>query len=87
MVLLLEAAAFLILQKILVHAQHPDTRLKNAIGKDWKGKCSAMGGQKSKGTATYKSVCSGMWTTSDFESDLGGIPYQGHGMDGYDQMK
>ena len=46
-----------------------------------------MGGQKSRGTATYKSICSGMWITSDFESDLGGIPYQGHGMDGYDQMK
>ncbi len=46
-----------------------------------------MGGQKSKGTATYKSVCSGMWVASDFESDLGGMPYQGHGMDGYDQMK
>lgn len=46
-----------------------------------------MGGQKSKGTATYKSVCSGMWIASDFESDLGGVPYQGHGMDGYDQLK
>ena len=42
MVLLLEAAAFLILQEILVHAQHSDTRLKNAIGQDWKGKCSAL---------------------------------------------
>ena len=46
-----------------------------------------MGGQKSKGTATYKSICKGMWITSDFDSDLGGIPYQGHGVDGYDQMK
>ena len=46
-----------------------------------------MGGQKSKGTATYKSICSGMWIASDFESDLGGVPYQGRGMDGYDQLK
>ncbi len=46
-----------------------------------------MGGQKSKGTATYKSICSGMWIASDFECDLGGVPYQGHGMDGYDQLK
>jgi hypothetical protein len=46
-----------------------------------------MGGQKSKGTAVYKSICNGMWLTSDFECALGGIPYKGHGMDGYDQMK
>jgi hypothetical protein len=46
-----------------------------------------MGRQKSKGTAIYKSVCGGMWITSDFESELAGVPYQGHGMDGYDQMK
>ena len=72
-------------------AQEPQTpgpehaRLEKMVG-TW-DTVMEMGGQKSKGTATYKSVCSGMWTTSDFESDLGGIPYQGHGMDGYDQMK
>lgn len=46
-----------------------------------------MGGQKFKGAATYKSICSGMWIASDFESELAGVPYQGHGMDGYDQLK
>lgn len=46
-----------------------------------------MGGQKSKGTATYKSVCGGMWISSDFETELAGTPYRGHGMDGYDQKK
>lgn len=46
-----------------------------------------MGGQKSKATATYKKVCGGMWIANDFESDLGGVPFQGHGMDGYDQLK
>lgn len=46
-----------------------------------------MGGQKSKAVATYKSICSGMWIASDFESELAGVPYQGHGMDGYDQAK
>lgn len=45
-----------------------------------------MAGQKSKGTATYKSICDGMWVASDFDCDLGGISYQGHGMDGYDQL-
>ncbi len=46
-----------------------------------------MGGQKSKATSIYKATCSGMWISSDFESELGGVPYQGHGMDGYDQLK
>ncbi len=44
-----------------------------------------MGGQKSKATATYKSICGGMWVASDFEGDLGGMKFQGHGIDGYDQ--
>jgi hypothetical protein len=46
-----------------------------------------MGGQKSTAVATYRSVCSGMWIASDFESELAGVPFQGHGMDGYDQVK
>lgn len=46
-----------------------------------------MGGQKSKATAKYKTICGGMWIASDFECDLGGVPFQGHGMDGYDQLK
>jgi hypothetical protein len=28
-----------------------------------------------------------MWMASDFEGDLGGIKFQGHGLDGYDQNK
>lgn len=46
-----------------------------------------MGGQKSKSTATYKSICGGMWMESDFAGDLGGLKFQGHGLDGYDQKK
>jgi hypothetical protein len=46
-----------------------------------------MGGQSTKATATYKSICGGMWMASDFQGDLGGIPFQGHGVDGYDQRK
>src|SRR5688572_6662604 len=46
-----------------------------------------MEGQKSKCTATYKSICGGMWLESDFQGDLGGIKCQGHGLDGYDQQK
>jgi hypothetical protein len=44
-------------------------------------------GQTTKATATYKSICGGMWLQSDFEGDLGGTKFQGHGLDGYDQQQ
>jgi hypothetical protein len=44
-----------------------------------------MEGQESKCTATYKSICGGMWIQSDFQGDLGGIKFEGHGLDGYNQ--
>lgn len=46
-----------------------------------------MGGHKSKCVATYESICGGMWIENDFEGDLGGIPFKGHGLDGYDLQK
>ena len=46
-----------------------------------------MGGAKSKATAAYKSICGGMWLQSDFQGDIGGVKFQGHGLDGYDQTK
>jgi len=46
-----------------------------------------MAGQKSKAKATYKSICGGMWVESDFEGDIFGTKFTGHGLDGYDQNK
>lgn len=46
-----------------------------------------MNGQKSKAKATYKSICGGMWLESDFEGDLFGTKFTGHGLDGYDLNK
>ena len=46
-----------------------------------------MGGQESKATATYRSICGGMWMESDFEGNLEGLKFQGHGLDGYSQSK
>jgi len=46
-----------------------------------------MGGQKSKCTASYKSICDGMWVVSEFEGELGGAKFHGHGLDGYDLHK
>jgi hypothetical protein len=46
-----------------------------------------INGQKTKAKAVYKPICGGMWMESDFEGDLGGIKFQGHGLDGYNQQK
>lgn len=46
-----------------------------------------FGGQKSKAKAVYKSICGGMWVQSDFEGEIGGAKFQGHGLDGYDSIK
>ena len=63
---------------------------EHAHMKEFVGKWDAtmdMAGQKSKATAEYRSICDGMWLESDFEGDLGGIKFQGHGIDGYNQKK
>jgi hypothetical protein len=63
---------------------------EHAHMKEFVGKWDAvmeMGGQKSKATAEYRTICDGMWLESDFEGDLGGIKFQGHGVDGYNQKK
>lgn len=41
----------------------------------------------SKGTATYKLICSGLWLASDFQAEFGGQKFHGHGLDGYDAAK
>ena len=43
-----------------------------------------VGGQKSKGSVSYKSICDGMWLASEFEGELGGAKFHGRGLDGYD---
>jgi hypothetical protein len=60
-------------------------RLKEFVG-TWDA-VMEMAGQKTNATATYKSICDGMWLASDFEGDLGGLKFVGHGLDGYNQHK
>ena len=60
-------------------------RLKKLVGQ-WDAVMEA-GGQKSECSATYQSICGGMWLSSDFEGDFGGFKFEGHGMDGYDLNK
>lgn len=60
-------------------------RLKELAG-TWDA-VTKFGDQESKGVATYKPICGGMWVESDFEGDFGGQRFQGHGLDGYDLNK
>ena len=46
-----------------------------------------MQGQEMKATAVYKSCCGGMWLESTFQGDFAGMPFEGRGLDGYDQNK
>ena len=41
----------------------------------------------SKGTHVYKMECGGLWLTSKFEGDFGGMKFEGRGIDGYDPAK
>lgn len=58
-------------------------RLAEELVGTWDCEMNA-GGQKSKCTASYKSICHGMWLASEFEGELGGAKFHGHGLDGYD---
>jgi uncharacterized membrane protein len=42
LVLLMAGVAYLILQRLIIASQGPDSILKKAIGNDWKGKLSAV---------------------------------------------
>lgn len=41
----------------------------------------------SKGVETDKLACNGMWLLSDFDGEAMGMPFQGHGVLGYDPAK
>ena len=56
-------------------------RLHEMVG-EWDA-VMKMAGQESKAKATYRSILGGMYVESDFEGDLGGLKFQGRGLDGY----
>ncbi|HEY2784037.1 MAG TPA: DUF1579 domain-containing protein [Fimbriiglobus sp.] len=74
-----------------VYAQQPPAPgpehdvLKKWVG-DWTTAINA-GGQESKGTATYRMELNGLWLASTFKGELGGMSFQGRGMDTYDPAK
>jgi hypothetical protein len=46
-----------------------------------------IGGAESKGKVTYKMSLNGLRLISDFQAELGGMPFPGHALDGYDMAK
>lgn len=60
-------------------------QLKKWVG-NWDCAITAMGNE-SKGTATYKMELGGLWLTSTFEGDFGGLKFSGRGLDSYDAAK
>jgi hypothetical protein len=55
---------------------------KKAVG-TWDATVNSLG-QTSKGSETVRILGDGMWLLSDFESEMAGTPFQGHGITGYD---
>jgi hypothetical protein len=43
--------------------------------------------EESKGTETVRMSCGGLWAISDFKGDMMGMPFEGHGVSGYDPEK
>jgi hypothetical protein len=41
----------------------------------------------SKGTETSTMIAGGLWLVTDFKADMGGQPFEGHGVAGYDSLK
>jgi hypothetical protein len=58
--------------------------LHNDVG-DWDAtvKCSESPGEE-KATERVSAICNGRWLWSDFEGRMGGTPFEGHGVVGYD---
>jgi hypothetical protein len=47
----------------------------------------SFGDNKAKGTASYKLGLGGLWLQLHFKSDIGGAPFEGRGVTGYDPTK
>ncbi len=60
--------------------------LKMAEG-TWNALIEMPGLEASKGVSVQKMVLGGMWLEDSFKADLGGMPFEGRGMTGFDQIK
>ena len=74
-----------------VSAQQPATPgPEHAVLKLLEGEWDAVikaGGSESKAVSKMRMGLGGLWLITDFRGDAGGLPFEGHGIDGYDQDK
>lgn len=61
----------------------PEHESLKRIAGEWIATIKSDGGD-SKGTMVAKMDCGGLWLSTDFRGDFGGMPFQGRGLDGYD---
>lgn len=59
-------------------------RLKELAG-TWD--CYMNGAKEPGGVCTMKSELGGLWLTSEFKGEFGGMKFEGRGLDSYDPMK
>lgn len=58
-----------------------------ALAGVWDAAMKMADGSEVKAESEYKMICEGMWLSSDFRGDFGGMKFQGKGLDGYDSAK
>lgn len=61
-------------------------KLKPHLGK-WTFELTDSEKQVSKGTSETVEACGGMWFVTTMDANMGGLPFQGKGLDGYDPEK
>lgn len=67
-------------------APGPEHRELKQLEGVWLATVKAFGSE-SKGVATNRVECGGMWLVSDFHGEFAGQKFQGRGLDGYDPQK
>jgi len=84
------AVAGLILAPAVRAQEQPKPGPEHEVLKKLEGTWEAtmkFGGMESKGTMVWKMDLGGLWLTSNFDGDFGGMKFQGRGFDSYDGMK
>lgn len=80
------ASSFTSLQAQMPSPGPEHAKLK-ALEGTWNFVMKPSEGPEAKGVSVFKLECAGFWLTCDFSCKMGDIPFQGKGIDGYDQIK
>ncbi len=64
--------------------EHEELKVLEGV---WDAAMKMADGSEVAAQSEYKMSCEGMWLTSDFRGDFGGMKFHGKGLDGYDSAK